>query len=63
LSRRGLHGRDPDDRDDNPDPRLFAGKWAGFGRDGEMNTGPWSLTLVEEHLGEQAVERWSREPE
>jgi hypothetical protein len=49
--------------DDNPDPRRFVGKWAGFGRDGEMSAGPWSLTLVEEHLGEQAVERWSREPE
>jgi hypothetical protein len=45
--------------DDNPDPRRFAGKWAGFGRDGEVNTDPWSLTLGEEHLGEQAIERWS----
>lgn len=49
--------------DDNPVPRRFAGKWAGFAKDGEMNTGPWSLTLVEQHLGEQAVERWNREPE
>jgi len=49
--------------DENPDPRRFAGKWAGFGKDEETNTGPWSLTLVEQHLGEQAVERWNREPE
>jgi hypothetical protein len=28
-----------------------------------MNTGPWSLTLVDEHVSEQAVERWNREPE
>jgi len=49
--------------DDNPVPRRFAGKWAGFAKEGEMNTGPWSLTLVEQHLGEQAVERWNREPE
>ena len=49
--------------DDNLGARTFAGKWAGFGKDGEMNTGPWSLTLVEQHLGEQAVERWNREPE
>ena len=49
--------------DDNPVPRRFAGKWAGFGNDGEMNTGPWSLTLVHEHVSEQAVERWNREPE
>lgn len=49
--------------DDNPVPRRFAGKWAGFGKDGGMNTGPWSLTVVEQHLGEQAVEWWNREPE
>jgi hypothetical protein len=49
--------------DDNPVPRRFAGKWAGFGKDGEMNTGPWSLTLVGQHPGEQAVERWNRQPE
>jgi hypothetical protein len=28
-----------------------------------MNTGPWSLTLADEHVSEQAVERWNREPE
>lgn len=49
--------------DENPDPRRFAGKWAGFGKDGETNTGPWSLTLVDEHVSEQAVALWNREPE
>ena len=49
--------------DDNPDPRRFAGKWVGFGKDGETNTGPWSLTLVEEHVSEQAVAAVSREPQ
>jgi hypothetical protein len=49
--------------DENPDSRHFAGKWVGYGKDGETNTGPWSLTLVEEHVSEQAVERWNREPE
>jgi hypothetical protein len=49
--------------DENPAPRRFAGKWVGFGKDGETNTGPWSLTLVDEHVNEQAVERWNREPE
>lgn len=39
-------------------------RWPGdIEKDGEMNAGPWSLTLVEQHLGEQAVERWSREPQ
>ena len=49
--------------DDNPVPRRFAGTWAGFGKDGEMNTVPWSLTRVDEHVSEQAVERWNREPQ
>ena len=48
--------------DDNPNPRRFSGKWVGFGEDGETNTGPWSLTLIDEHVNEQAVERWNREP-
>jgi hypothetical protein len=49
--------------DEDPDLRRFAGKWVGFGKDGETNAGPWSLTLVEEHVSEQAVARWNREPE
>ena len=49
--------------DENPGPRRFAGKWVGFGKDGETNTGPWSLTLVDEHVSEQAVERWNQKPE
>jgi hypothetical protein len=49
--------------DENPDPRRFTGKWVGFGKDGEANAGPWSLVLVDEHVDEQAVERWNREPE
>ena len=28
-----------------------------------MNTGPWSLTLVDEHVDADAVERWNRVPE
>lgn len=49
--------------DENPGPRRFAGKWVGFGKDGEANTGLWSLTLVEEQVSEQAVALWNREPE
>jgi hypothetical protein len=49
--------------DENPDPRRFAGKWAGLGKDGETNTGPWSLTLADEHVSEQAAARWNREPQ
>ena len=49
--------------DENPDPRRFAGKWVGYGKYGETNTGPWSLTLVDEHVSEQAVTLWNREPD
>ena len=42
--------------------RLLAGKWVGFGKDGEVNDGPWSLTLVDERVDVEAVERWNRVP-
>lgn len=45
------------------DGRLLAGKWVGFGKDGEINDGPWSLTLVDERVDAEAVERWNRVPE
>jgi hypothetical protein len=35
----------------------------GFGKESEVNTGPWSLTLVDEHVDADAVERWNRTPE
>jgi transcriptional regulator with XRE-family HTH domain len=43
--------------------RLLAGRWVGFGKEGEVNDGPWSLTLVDEHVGQEAVGRWNRVPE
>ncbi len=45
------------------DGRRFAGMWVGFGKESEVNTGPWSLALVDEHVDAEAVERWNREPE
>jgi hypothetical protein len=45
------------------DGRLLSGKWVGFGKEGEVNDGPWSLTLVDEHVDAEAVERWNRAPE
>lgn len=49
--------------DEDPGRRRFAGKWLGFGKEGEINDGPWSLTLVDDRVNEEAVERWNREPE
>jgi transcriptional regulator with XRE-family HTH domain len=41
----------------------LAGKWVGFGKESEVNTGAWSLTLVDEQVGPDAVERWNRPAE
>lgn len=46
-----------------PTGHRMTGKWVGFGRELEVNVGPWSLTLVDEHVDAEAVERWNREPE
>jgi hypothetical protein len=43
--------------------RRMAGQWVGFGRDMAVNTGPWSLTLIDSQVDAAAVERWNREPE
>jgi hypothetical protein len=48
----------------DPDGRRLHGIWTGGARDGlEVNTGPWSLTLVDDSLSAEALERWNREPE
>jgi hypothetical protein len=39
------------------------GQWAGFGKEGEVNTGPWTLELVSSDTGAEAVERFSTPPE
>lgn len=40
----------------------LGGKWVGFGKEAEVNTGAWSLTRVDEHVDSRAVGRWNREP-
>jgi len=43
-----------------PTGRRMAGKWAGFGRDYEVNTGPWSLTLVTHDTSPAAMTEYNR---
>lgn len=43
-----------------PTERRMRGKWVGFGRDLEINDGPWSLTLVAADVSEAALEHWNR---
>jgi transcriptional regulator with XRE-family HTH domain len=46
-----------------PSGHRMKGQWAGFGKDGEVNSGPWTLDLVSSDTGTEAVERFSAPPE
>jgi transcriptional regulator with XRE-family HTH domain len=46
-----------------PSGHRMKGQWAGFGKDGEVNTGAWTLDLVSPDTGAEAVEKFSRPPE
>jgi hypothetical protein len=46
-----------------PSGHRMTGRWIGFGRDLEINDGPWTLTLVDGQISPDAVERWNREPQ
>ena len=45
-----------------PTGRKMNGKWAGFGRDYEVNTGPWSLEFVTHDTTPEAQEEYNRPP-
>ncbi|MFG2717022.1 helix-turn-helix domain-containing protein [Streptomyces sp. NPDC048416] len=46
-----------------PTGRRMAGKWVGFGKDFDVNTGPWELRLVDRSTSKAALERYSQAPE
>ncbi|MGY9069097.1 helix-turn-helix domain-containing protein [Streptomyces sp. CAS3] len=46
-----------------PTGRRMTGKWVGFGKDFDVNTGPWELRLVDRSTSKSALERYSRPPE
>lgn len=46
-----------------PTGRRMAGKWVGFGKDFDVNTGPWELKLLDASTSKAALERYSRTPE
>ena len=46
-----------------PTGRKMTGKWVGFGKDHDVNTGPWNLELVSEDAGKTSLARYSRRPE
>jgi hypothetical protein len=45
-----------------PSGRRMAGKWAGFGRDWDVNTGPWTLTLITADTSPEAIKQYNRAP-
>jgi transcriptional regulator with XRE-family HTH domain len=44
----------------DPTGHRMTGKWAGFGRDYEINTGPWTLELVSADTGKEAMAKYNR---
>ncbi|MGO4422314.1 XRE family transcriptional regulator, partial [Streptomyces sp. MCAF7] len=42
-----------------PTGRRMAGKWVGFGKDFDVNTGPWELRLMDTSTSKAALERYS----
>ena len=43
-----------------PTGRRMTGKWVGFGRDFDLNTGPWSLELVTISVTDETMTEYSR---
>jgi transcriptional regulator with XRE-family HTH domain len=43
-----------------PTGHRMNGKWVGFGREFDLNTGPWTLTLVSADTGQGAQEQYNR---
>jgi hypothetical protein len=45
-----------------PTGRKMTGKWVGFGREFDLNTGPWNLKLVSSTIGKDAMAQFNRRP-
>jgi hypothetical protein len=46
-----------------PTGRRMAGKWVGFGKEFDINTGPWSPTFLDADTGKATIARYNRPPE
>jgi hypothetical protein len=44
----------------DPTGHRLRGQWVGYGRDFDLNTGPWTLELVSSETSEEAMERFNR---
>lgn len=46
-----------------PTGTRMAGKWVGFGKEMDINTGPWELRLQEASTSQKTIAKYSRVPE
>ncbi|MFI6560366.1 helix-turn-helix domain-containing protein [Streptomyces sp. NPDC050534] len=46
-----------------PTGRRMAGKWVGFGKEFDINTGPWELRLEDPSTNQATIAKYSRVPE
>ncbi len=46
-----------------PTGTRMAGKWIGFGKDMDVNTGPWELRLQDASTNQKTIAKYSRTPE
>jgi hypothetical protein len=47
----------------DPTGRRMKGQWVGYGRDFDLNTGPWNLELVSSDTSKDAIAQFNRLPE
>jgi hypothetical protein len=46
-----------------PTGRRMTGKWVGFGKDMDINTGPWELVFRDASTNKATMDRYNRDPE
>ncbi|RZU50565.1 helix-turn-helix protein [Krasilnikovia cinnamomea] len=46
-----------------PTGRRLAGKWVGFGKDMDINTGPWTLTFQDASTSKSTLAKYEQAPE
>ncbi|MDK1348018.1 helix-turn-helix transcriptional regulator [Streptomyces sp. 378] len=46
-----------------PTGRRMAGKWVGFGKEFDVNTGPWELRLMDSSTSKATLDAYNRPPE
>lgn len=46
-----------------PTGRRMVGKWLGFGKEFDVNTGPWTLEFKDASTNKAALEKWNVRPE